>query len=189
MGQVSYRIDQKTEEKIDQIFTFCGLSGDKTKKWLGLIDILYEKLILDKNSPAAQLPTGEQKPENNSMSERNPSENPTPLEAKLRSLQTENIILQKELPISPRASTHTLKNSENGSKSGVSLSDRLEYQRRKAEIWQNAKINAAKGIETVKEQVRRFRNTESNRRAPVDFEPEGKRDNGRPVFGYIDDKD
>jgi hypothetical protein len=83
-----------------------------------------------------------------------------------------------------KVSTETQLGLRNGSKAIVSISDRLEYQRQKAEIWLRAKVQAEKEFQTIKEQVKRFRNDQSGKRSYANFDgiEKGEPDHGRPDF-------
>jgi hypothetical protein len=63
----------------------------------------------------------------------------------------------------------------------MTIEERLFYQQEKARIWSEAKIKVEKGVQVAREQVRRYRNTESNRRGSVEW-TSGGADHGQPDF-------
>lgn len=70
------------------------------------------------------------------------------------------------------------------SRSSLSLQERLDFEKQRAEIWLHAHIAAEQGVQTVREQARRFRSGQQDRRAHANYDgiEKGEADHGRPDF-------
>jgi hypothetical protein len=99
------------------------------------------------------------------------------------------IPLEASSSLKQTASTAISKTSDSGLSVGDSskaistpLLEKLRYQQLKAELWQRTRLETEKGIQAIREQVKRYHESDG-RRARVEMAPDkGKADCGAPDF-------
>jgi hypothetical protein len=99
------------------------------------------------------------------------------------------IPLETNSSLKQTASTAISKTSDSGLSVGESskaistpLLEKLRYQQLKAEIWQRTRLETEKGIQAIREQVKRYHEADG-RRSRVEMAPDkGKADCGAPDF-------
>jgi hypothetical protein len=99
------------------------------------------------------------------------------------------IPLETSSSLKQTASTAISKTSDSGLSVGDSskpistpLLEKLRYQQLKAELWQRTRLETEKGIQAIREQVKRYHESDG-RRARVEMAPDkGKADCGAPDF-------